>query len=137
MAETVRAGRGVHALVVSPPRRPMGREPAGCVGRVTGRASRVSGSAEARAPRPCRPGRRLPTGMGEARSGGGPMSITRRDFLIRTVAGAAGGVAGAALPGCVPEASPAPIVDVPAPVGGRLSIVVARYPQLASPGGAV
>ncbi|ABS24796.1 Rieske (2Fe-2S) protein [Anaeromyxobacter sp. Fw109-5] len=65
------------------------------------------------------------------------MSLTRRRFLVRTAAGAAGAVAGAALPGCAPDASPAPLVDVPAPVGGRLSLLVARYPELAKVGGAV
>lgn len=65
------------------------------------------------------------------------MTVTRRQFLVRALAGTAGAAAGAALPGCAPDTSPAPLVDVPAPVGGRITLELARYPDLARPGGAV
>lgn len=63
------------------------------------------------------------------------MSCTRRAFL-RCAAG--GGVAAAAaLGGCAPGVDPAPLVEVPAAAGGRLTLAVASYPQLDRPDGAV
>jgi Rieske Fe-S protein len=61
---------------------------------------------------------------------------TRRQFLVRAAA-AAGAAAGASLPGCAPDLSPAPYVNVPDPVDGVLAIDVASYPDLAKEDGAV
>ncbi|HUL61311.1 MAG TPA: Rieske (2Fe-2S) protein [Anaeromyxobacteraceae bacterium] len=65
------------------------------------------------------------------------MTVGRRTFLVRTAALAGGAAAGAAFPGCMPDVSPAPLVDVPAPVSGRISIEVAQYPDLSNPDGAI
>ncbi|ABC82915.1 Rieske 2Fe-2S domain-containing protein [Anaeromyxobacter dehalogenans] len=65
------------------------------------------------------------------------MSVTRRQFLVRALAGGAGAAAAAALPACAPDTAPAPLVDVAAPVNGRLTLALSRYPALARPGGAV
>ncbi len=66
------------------------------------------------------------------------MSITRRQFLSRTTAGAAATVAAfTGATGCAPDVEPAPAVDVPAPSGGKFSILVSSYPDLARAGGAV
>jgi Rieske Fe-S protein len=65
------------------------------------------------------------------------MSLTRREFLVRAAGGGAAAATGAVLPGCAPDVDPAPVVDVPDPAGGRLSLFVPRYPDLDRPGGAV
>jgi len=65
------------------------------------------------------------------------MSLGRRTFLLRTAALAGGAAAGASFPGCMPDVLPAPLADVPAPVSGRISILVASYPDLARPDGAI
>ncbi len=64
------------------------------------------------------------------------MILGRRRFLLHAAAGSAATVA-VALPGCAPSIEPAPIADVPAPVNGKLSFEVARYPDLAKPDGAI
>lgn len=61
---------------------------------------------------------------------------TRRQFLVRAAA-AAGAAAGASLPGCAPDYGPAPYVDVPAPVDGRIPLALESTPDLARPGGAI
>lgn len=65
------------------------------------------------------------------------MATTRREFLVRALSagGAAAGAAG--LPGCIPRIDPAPIADVAAPVGGKLSFPLASYPDLSRDGGAL
>jgi len=67
-------------------------------------------------------------------------SESRRWFLKKALA--AGGAATAATTGlvsagCASQVDPAPIIEVGPPVAGRLAIQVGRYPDLASPGGAV
>jgi Rieske Fe-S protein len=65
------------------------------------------------------------------------MKLTRRQFLARATAGGAAAGAALAAPGCAPDVGPAPFVDVPAPVQGRLVLLVASYPDLDREGGAV
>ncbi|HVI76030.1 MAG TPA: Rieske (2Fe-2S) protein [Anaeromyxobacteraceae bacterium] len=57
------------------------------------------------------------------------MSSTRRDFLRCAACGGAA-AAVAALGGCAPGVDPAPLVDVPAPVNGRVTLAIGSYPQL-------
>lgn len=65
------------------------------------------------------------------------MTLTRRQFLCRLGCGGAAVAGAATLPGCAPDVEPAPVVDVSPPEGGRISLIVARFPDLARPGGAV
>ncbi len=62
------------------------------------------------------------------------MTISRRDFLRLSALGAA--TAGGGLGACIPDLSPAPYVDVAAPVGGKLTVALAGVPPLAEVGGA-
>ncbi|MFP2929609.1 Rieske 2Fe-2S domain-containing protein [Pyxidicoccus sp. 3LG] len=63
------------------------------------------------------------------------MSTSRRGFL-KSVLGT--GAATTALPGCMPEVNPSPVADVtPDPETGAVTLVVARYPDLAPVGGSV
>jgi cytochrome b6-f complex iron-sulfur subunit len=57
------------------------------------------------------------------------VSCTRRDFLRCAACGGAA-VAAAALGACAPGVDPAPLVDVPAPTGGRVTLAIGSYPQL-------
>jgi Rieske Fe-S protein len=63
--------------------------------------------------------------------------LTRREFLARAAAGGAAASALAVAPGCAPRIGPAPFVDVPAPVGGKLLLKVSSYPDLDREGGAI
>lgn len=64
------------------------------------------------------------------------MTISRRQFLRGAAAsGAAAGAA--ALPGCAPDLGPAPTLDAPAPVDGKIVLSLAAVPALAREGGAV
>ncbi len=65
------------------------------------------------------------------------MTCTRRQFLTCTAAAAAAATTGAAGAGCAPGIEPAPTADVPPPSGGRFSIAVSSYPDLARSGGAI
>jgi len=62
---------------------------------------------------------------------------TRRGFLQGALG--LGGVAalGASAPGCVRWVDPAPYVDVPAPVNGKIALDLSQYPDLAPPGSAL
>ncbi len=62
------------------------------------------------------------------------MSSSRRDFFKRLVGT---GVAVTALPRCAPDIDPAPVLDVEAPVDGKVALRVGRYPDLLKEGGAV
>jgi cytochrome b6-f complex iron-sulfur subunit len=62
------------------------------------------------------------------------VTLSRRDFLRLSALGAA--TAGGGLAGCVPDLSPAPYVDVAAPVSGRLTVALADVAPLADVGGA-
>lgn len=64
------------------------------------------------------------------------MSCSRREFLRCAACGAAAAALGS-LGGCAPGVDPAPEVDVPAPVAGRLTLIVPRYPDLDRADGAV
>jgi cytochrome b6-f complex iron-sulfur subunit len=64
------------------------------------------------------------------------VSTSRRAFF-KGLAGTAGLGAAAGLKGCAPGIDPAPVLDVPEPVSGRIHLVVARYPDLSRVGGAV
>jgi Rieske Fe-S protein len=63
------------------------------------------------------------------------MSCTRRDFLRCAACGGAAAAA-AALGACAPGVDPAPLVNVPAPTGDRVTLTIASYPQLDSTHGA-
>jgi cytochrome b6-f complex iron-sulfur subunit len=64
------------------------------------------------------------------------VSCSRREFLRCAACGGAA-AALASLGGCAPGVDPAPEVDVPAPAAGRLTFVVAHYPDLDRADGAV
>ncbi len=64
------------------------------------------------------------------------MSLSRRAFLLRA-ASASGVAAAGALGGCMPDLAPAPFVDAPAPVDGKIALPLAAHPELAREGGAV
>jgi len=65
------------------------------------------------------------------------MTTSRRTFLLE-VLGTGGGLAAAALlRGCAPGVDAAPLADSAAPVDGKVSVEVARYPELAQEGGAI
>jgi cytochrome b6-f complex iron-sulfur subunit len=65
------------------------------------------------------------------------MTLSRRAFLVRAAAASGAAAAGVALPRCAPDFGPAPYVDVPAPVDGKLVVPLATAPQLGEDGGAV
>lgn len=64
------------------------------------------------------------------------MSVSRRSLLVRSLAATG---AAAVLPelGCGHVVQPAPLAPAPPPVGGKLVISVARYPDLQPIGGAL
>lgn len=64
------------------------------------------------------------------------MSTSRRGFL-RGLAGAGAGAAATGLAGCVPDISPAPVLDATKDGEGLVQLEVARYPDLSRDGGAV
>lgn len=65
------------------------------------------------------------------------MSLSRREFLLRAARASGAAAAAGAVGGCVPELAPAPFVDAPAPVNGKIALALAAYPDLAPEGGAV
>lgn len=64
------------------------------------------------------------------------MSLSRRAFLLRA-ASASGVAAAGSLGGCLPDLAPAPFVDAPAPVEGRIVLLLTAHPELGREGGAV
>lgn len=64
------------------------------------------------------------------------MSTSRRGFL-RGMVGVGAGAAAVSLPGCAPNISPAPVVDVDKDADGNVRLTVARYPDLSKDGGAI
>ncbi len=70
--------------------------------------------------------------------GSGSVATSRRGFLLRTLAVSGAAVGGGAfVPGCLRWVDPARVVDLPAPVNGKLSIDPSRYPDLAPLGSAI
>lgn len=65
------------------------------------------------------------------------MTLSRRDFLRRAAAASGGALAASGLAGCAPDLDPAPYVDAPAPVDGKIVLPLGSYPELAREGGAV
>ncbi|BDG03056.1 QcrA and Rieske domain-containing protein [Anaeromyxobacter oryzae] len=65
------------------------------------------------------------------------MTLSRRQLLFRAAAATGAAAVSAALPGCAPDIGPAPSVDVPAPVDGKITIPLATAPQLRAEGGAI
>lgn len=65
------------------------------------------------------------------------MSTSRRGFLKGLAGAGAGAAAAVGAPGCAPDLDPAPVLDTDAPVDGKVSLRVPRYPDLARDGGAV
>lgn len=65
------------------------------------------------------------------------MSTSRRGFLKGLAGAGAGAAAVGAMPACAPRIDPAPVLDVEAPVNGKLDLRVPRYPDLSVEGGAV
>lgn len=65
------------------------------------------------------------------------MSLTRRQLLLGAVRASGAAAAGALGGGCIPDLGPAPFVDGPAPVDGRIVLALTVYPDLARDGGAV
>ena len=64
------------------------------------------------------------------------MTLSRREFLAGAVK-ASGAAAALGAGGCMPDLGPAPFVDAPAPVNGKIALPLATYPDLAREGGAV
>lgn len=65
------------------------------------------------------------------------MSLSRREFLLRAARASGAAAAAGNLSGCIPDVAPAPYVDAPAPVDGKIALPIAAYPDLAPEGGAV
>ncbi len=65
------------------------------------------------------------------------MSLSRREFLLRAARASGAAAAAGAAGGCMPDLAPAPFVDAPAPVNGKIPLSIAAYPDLAAEGGAV
>jgi Rieske Fe-S protein len=65
------------------------------------------------------------------------MSLSRREFLFRAASASGAAAAAGALSGCMPDLAPAPFVDAPAPVDGKIALPLAAHPDLAREGGAV
>jgi cytochrome b6-f complex iron-sulfur subunit len=62
---------------------------------------------------------------------------TRRKFILGGLGSGCAAAAGVASSGCVRWVDPAPVTDVPAPVNGKLSLSLSRYPDLAPKGSAM
>lgn len=66
------------------------------------------------------------------------MRLGRRELLLGALRASGTVAVGAgALGGCIPDLGPAPFVDGPAPVDGKIVLSLASYPELAREGGAV
>lgn len=62
---------------------------------------------------------------------------TRRGFLLKALTAGGAAAVGGVGQGCVRWIDAAPVVDVPAPVNGTLSLEISRYPDLAEAGSAI
>lgn len=65
------------------------------------------------------------------------MSLSRREFLLRAAKASGALAAAGGVAGCMPDLAPAPFVDAPAPVNGKIALALAATPELAREGGAV
>jgi len=65
------------------------------------------------------------------------VSTSRRGFLKGVAGVGAGAAAATGLPGCVPDISPSPLLDMEKDGDGRVRMQVARYPDLSRDGGSV